>query len=431
MMIKNKIASGFGSVLEWYDFALYGFFAPLIATLYFPSTNNSIALLKTFSVFAVGFIARPFGGLLFGFISDRYGRITTLKLTPILITLPTVCLALLPTYQSIGLLAPLILILCRIAQGICMGGEFTNNIIYLCETARPKARYFLGSIGAATGTLGIFLASSVAAIFTQLFSQDALVAGVWRIPFILSVLIGFIAYRLRKKMIETPTFQNLIETKKVIKNPISNSYQKQRSDYLIAIGLNFLPATAFYYVIIFMPNYLQTIGLNSGDVLTHNAFALFARILVIPLTGFVADKLNGGILIARLGSFLLFSLSLPLLYGVLFNQTLSATFLFIWALLTTLNSAATPGLLIDLLRPETRSTILSFTFNFCFGVFGGIVPVISFFLLEKLGTTAASVYYLMFSALVTLTTTFFLKRTYHAQQQISADSYGKHTEKLS
>lgn len=140
--LKNRIASSLGNIIEWYDFALYGFFAPLIATLYFPSSSVDTALLKAFSVFAIGFFARPIGALLFGYIGDTYGRSVSLKITPLLITFPTLLLSILPTYHSIGILAPITLIFLRIWQGICIGGEYANNIIYLCESTEQNTFTF-------------------------------------------------------------------------------------------------------------------------------------------------------------------------------------------------------------------------------------------------------------------------------------------------
>lgn len=172
---RDKFASGFGSVMEWYDFALYGFFAPIIAQLYFPSKISNIALLKTFSVFAVGFFARPFGALLFGYLSDKYGRTVSLKLTPLLIICPTLLLSVLPTYHQIGIIAPILLTILRIWQGLCIGGEFANNIIYLCETTLHNRLFFMGSIGSCTGSIGILLASCIATLFYSIIPHAQLV----------------------------------------------------------------------------------------------------------------------------------------------------------------------------------------------------------------------------------------------------------------
>lgn len=408
--VKNKIASGLGSILEWYDFALYGFFAPFIAQLYFPSSNSSIALIKTFLVFAIGFCARPFGALLFGYISDKHGRTISLKLTPLLITLPTFLFSILPTYQQIGIISTIILVMLRVWQGICIGGEYANNIVYLCESIQPKRIYFLGSIGSCTGSMGIFLASCVASLWYMIFSPKILLLWGWRIAFALSLLIGIIIYLMRKKMIETPIFQEMIKSKSIINNPVATSFRSQWKVYIIAFGLTFLPATAFYYVFMFLPNYLDSlVGVNASKISNDNSLSLLSRLFIIPLLGFLADKL-GGIKIARLACILFLLLSLPLFYGIIYHPELTNVLLLGFAFLTTLNAATTPGLLIEMLKPETRCTILSFTFNFCFGVFGGIVPLISFVLVNQLESKVAAIYYLMFAAVITLVSTFFFKR---------------------
>ncbi|HLB42517.1 MAG TPA: MFS transporter [Gammaproteobacteria bacterium] len=408
--IKDKIASGLGSILEWYDFALYGFFAPLIAQLYFPSAEPSIGLLKTFSVFAIGFFARPLGALLFGYISDKHGRTTSLKLTPLLIACPTLLLSILPTYQQIGIFATIILIMLRIWQGICIGGEYANNIVYLCESTQPKHVYFLGSIGSCTGSFGILLASSIATLWYEIFPSHSLLLWGWRIAFAISLIIAILTYLMRRNMLETPVFQQGLKTKIAINNPILASYKDQWQDYLIACGLTFLPATAFYYVFMFLPNYLNSmLKFDADKILGDNSFSLLIRLFIIPFLGLVADKI-GGIRIARLSCILFLLLSFPLFYGIIYYPTFTNVFIYGFALLTTLNAATTPGLLVELLKPETRCTILSFTFNFCFGVFGGIVPIISFLLVNELGSKMASIYYLMFAAVITLIATFFFKK---------------------
>lgn len=407
--IRDKIASGLGSVLEWYDFALYGFFAPLIAQLYFPSELPIIGLIKTFSVFAIGFFARPFGALLFGYISDKYGRTVTLKITPLLITIPTFFLAILPTYQQIGLIAPFTLIILRIFQGLCIGGEYANNIVYLCEASQPKRVFFNGSIASCTGSFGIFLASLVATIANSIFSQNDVFVWVWRFAFSLSVPLGLIIFFIRRNMLETPVFQQTMKESKLSRNPILDSCKRQWQDYLISIGLLFLPATAFYYIFFFLPGYLSvTLGFNTNKILGDNSLTLLARLIIIPLLGLLADKI-GGIIIARLACYLFLILSLPLFYGIIYSPEFITFCLYVFALLTTLNAATSAGLLIGLLKPETRSTILSFTFNLCFGLFGGLVPAVCFLLVNQLNNKIAPILYLMFAAIITLFATFFVK----------------------
>jgi len=408
--IKDKIASTLGSVLEWYDFALYGFYAKLIAQLYFPGESSLSGLLKAFSIFAIGFFARPFGALLFGYIGDKYGRIVSLKLTPILITIPTLIFSILRTYQQIGILAPIILILLRIWQGICIGGEYTNNIIYLCESSCKKRTFFSGSIGSCSGSFGIFLASTITTLSYKIFSAEYLLTWGWRFAFAISSIIGITTYFFRRNMTETPVFKEIIIKNKFLKNPILASYETDIKNYFLAFGLTFLPATAFYYVFMFLPNFLnEIIKINTNDILGDNSLSLFLRLLIIPLIGIIADKTNG-VIIARIASILFLLFSYPLFLGILHNTNAIKIFIWGFAFLTTLNAGTTPGLLFNLLNPNTRCTMLSFSFNVSFGVFGGIVPLISLMLIHKFNNNMASIYYLMFAAVVTFITTLFLNK---------------------
>lgn len=407
---KDRIASGAGSVLEWYDFSLYGFFAPLLAQVYFPNKSYYVGLLATFSAFAIGFIARPIGALIFGHISDKFGRAYSLKLTPILITIPTLGLAILPSYNTIGILAPLLLVLLRIIQGICIGGEFSNNLVYLCETANNKQIYFLGSLGSCTGSLGILLASTIASIWYLTFSPEILFLWGWRLAFGISLFIGIIAYWMRRNLSESPRFQEIQKEKRIIQNPLLSSYKTQIHDYILCFGITFLPATAFYFIFVFLPNYMSTtLHLEPSKATGENSFSLLSRLIIIPIIGFFADKI-GGIKIARTAAILFLFFSFPCFYILNYYSQYSFYAIIILGLLTTLNAATTPGLLVEILKPETRCTIFSFTFNVCFGVFGGIVPLVGFLLMDLTKNPLSPIFYLMGASIITLTATFYFNK---------------------
>ncbi len=210
-------------------------------------------------------------------------------------------------------------------------------------------------------------------------------------------------------MQETSVFHHMKQNTS-IDNPIFDSYKNQWKDYLLSFGLTFLPATAFYFIFMFLPNFLSGIlNYNSSKILGDNSLSLLMRLFIIPIIGCLADKI-GGLKIARLSCVLFLLLSVPLFYSILYFPTLSIISIFLFALLTTLNAATTPGLLVEILKPETRCTIFSFTFNVCFGVFGGITPVISFLLVDKIGSKMAPIYYLVFAAFITLIATFFFNK---------------------
>lgn len=405
--LRDKIASGTGSVLEWYDFSIYGFFAPLLAQIFFPHNSAMLGIIKSFGVFAVGFMARPIGALIFGYIADKHGRARCLKLTPLLITIPTLSIALLPSFTTIGVLSPILLLTLRILQGLCIGGEFSNNIVYLCESASIKNRYFMGSIGACTGSLGILTASTLAAFFYAFMSTTELTHYGWRIAFALSAALGIVTFYLRKNLTETAIFQTLENPQNT--NPIIESIRSQKCDYLKAIGLVSFSATTFYFLFMFLPNYANNVlGIHAAKAFGNNSFSLLSRLLMIPFIGFITDKI-GGLIMMRISCILFIIFSLPLFYLMVHHKETFFYCAYLLALLSTLNAASAPGILMDLLKPNTRCTIFSFTFNLCFGVFGGIVPVIGFYLANTFKFPTAPIYYLILSGIITLTVSFFVK----------------------
>jgi MHS family proline/betaine transporter-like MFS transporter len=229
----------------------------------------------------------------------------------------------------------------------------------------------------------------------------------WRFAYSISVIFGVLAYLFRRNMHETPVFIEIINNNLCEKKPVINSIKFNYKEYIIAIGLVFLPATSFYYIFMFLPNFLKDIlSLNADKILTDNSFSLFIRLLIIPILGLIADKV-GGIKIARLSCILFLVTSYPLIFFIVNDVTKSGVFLFIFSLLTTLNASTTPGLLINLLKPDTRCTMLSLSFNICFGVFGGLVPIISMLLTTQFENKTISIFYLMFAAIVTYIATLF------------------------
>lgn len=407
LKLKNKIASGFGSVVEWYDFSIYGFFAPFFPQIFFPNNSEMVGVIKSFTIFAVGFFARPLGALFFGYIADKYGRVVVLKLMPLLITVPTFAIAFLPSYHVIGFLAPVILLGLRVLQGLCIGGEFSNSIVYLCETADIKNRYFLGAIGVCTGSCGILLASIATAFSYTLFSTSYLILYGWRIAFGLSALLGIIAFWLRSDLSESDVFQKMNKKQ----NPIMFSLKKHKIDYVKSIGLLSFSATTFYFIFMFLPIYATKIlGIHMAKAFGDNAISLSSRLLIIPIMAFIADKI-GGIILTRVSCILFILLSLPVFFVIIRYPSKFFYCAYSLALLSTLNAASVPGILIGFLNPEARCTIFSFSFNFCFGVFGGAMPAIGFYLINEFQNPLAPVYYLIISSIITLMVSFSIKNS--------------------
>jgi MHS family proline/betaine transporter-like MFS transporter len=200
---RSIISSSIGNLLEWYDFGLFAFFSPLFSRLFFPNNDPHTALIMTFSVLAIGFLCRPIGALIFGYMGDKKGRARTLRLSVLMISLPTLLIGFLPTYRSVGVAAPILLTLIRVWQGISLGGEYSGNLIYLTESAPKKLRATITSLAGTGANLGIMLASLVSAACSYFFSDAMFASFGWRVPYILSGLLSLFIYLTRLNMQET------------------------------------------------------------------------------------------------------------------------------------------------------------------------------------------------------------------------------------
>ncbi|WP_163144066.1 MFS transporter, partial [Arhodomonas sp. KWT] len=195
----TALLAGFiGNVVEWYDFALYGYMAGILAGLFFPGDNPTASLIATYGVFAAGFIMRPLGSGVFGWLGDTIGRSRTMLVSVMMMALPTLLLGCLPTFETIGLWAPVLLVLVRIVQGLSVGGEFSSSVTYLVETADPGRRGFAGSWANTGSMFGMLLGAGVAALVTTVLAHETVLAWGWRLPFLFGGVLGTAAIVLRR-----------------------------------------------------------------------------------------------------------------------------------------------------------------------------------------------------------------------------------------
>lgn len=408
MRWKKLLGVGLGSSLEWYDFALYGFFAPVFAKQFFPPADPQANLIESFGVFAIGFLVRPLGGLIFGRLGDKYGRINCLKITPLLITIPTLCIAFLPTYAEIGIWASVLLLITRVVQGIFIGGEYAGNMVYMCESSLNK-RYLYGSLASCTGSFGIFLASLMSSMVYEIFSKDFALTYGWRIAFSFSLILGIVAFLLRRNIPETPEFERIKRDKTLSKSPILDALKLDWYPCVIALSLLFLHATTFYAIFTFMPTLIsETHAFVPGMALKYISVILFVRLFVLPMIGWAAGKVGGKIMM-QISSFLFMILSYFLFSFVAGGKSPDAVIaIAVFALLSSLNAGTIPGLLTEILPTRTRYTTFSFTLNAGFGIFGGIAPMVLQFIITNTEDHKNAAVYLVFSASVAFIGTFFI-----------------------
>jgi MHS family proline/betaine transporter-like MFS transporter len=408
-MLKYKLASATGSIVEWYDFALYGYFGALFSQIFFPASMPAwLSLVATYGIFAIGYVARPMGALIFGYLGDRYGRVYVLKITPILISIATAAIGLLPEYKTMGIATIFLLLSARFAQGIFLGGEFAGNIVYLCESS-PKSSYCWGSIASCTGSLGIMLASATISWVYSSFNHIVIENYIWRATFLSAIPFGCLVYYLRRNMLETQAY-SAIRQNMLTSNPLKKAYSLHKKPFFLALGIVYLHATSFYFVFVFIPLFLSTYKkIPEASALVNNTGFLLLHIMLIPLFGYLSQKL-GGKRMQQVAALLFISLSYWLFCGVNSNnQECLKWYLLGFSILTSINAGVVPGLLAETLPLETRYTLLAFCFNIGFGVFGGLAPVLCLLLASSIYGTISPVYYLIFTGIITLAITFFLQ----------------------
>lgn len=286
---KVIVAGAIGNVLEWYDFAIYGFFAVTIGRQFFPASSELDSLIAAFGVFAAGYLMRPIGGLLFGYVGDVYGRRTTLVLSTVAMAVPTFAIGLLPTAAQIGSVAAVLLVVLRLIQGLSIGGEYTGSVVYLVERARADRRGLFGTfsiLGAGVGTLA---GSATAALVSALLPSEALESWGWRLPFLAGVVIGLIGLYLRSRMPDLPPAQ--AEEPRLA--TLAHTFRTEWPKVPRIAGLNLMHAVGVMMVFIYMKTYLQVdAGVGRTEALTVTTIGLLALMAVTASFGALSDRLG-------------------------------------------------------------------------------------------------------------------------------------------
>lgn len=290
---KIILASTLGTIVEWYDFFIYGTAAALIfGKTFFPSSDHVISTLAAFSVFAVGYIARPLGGMLFGHFGDRIGRRSMLVLSILMMGLGTFVVGLLPSYNQIGVWAPILLILLRLVQAIGLGGEWGGAVLMVAETAPPNRRGLFGGIVQMGNPVGRLTASGVFALATLLPSSEFLSWG-WRLPFLASIFLVVFGVIIRTRIEESPAFQQLRKAKKIAKIPLVQVFREYKRETFIAIGLKVTEVAWVNILSVFAVAYMtRQLGMSRSFILGAVTLATFIELFVMPGTGWLSDKIG-------------------------------------------------------------------------------------------------------------------------------------------
>lgn len=413
MLRKRLIIScAIGNILEWYEFMIFGYFAPIIGTLFFPSSSSLISLFKAFGVFAIGVFVRPLGGILFGHIGDKYGRKPALIYSIYLMSFPTIAIGFLPDYNSIGIIAPITLLIIRVLQGLSMGGEYAGTMTYLVESTEQSRRGFFGGFAACSLTIGMALGSLVFTLTHVLLEKDQILSWGWRIPFLISVVGLLWGIYLRTRLQDPPIYLDSIHKYGSSKFPIKEIFQHDFKHLLHTILVQCFLAVSMYTLTILYTMYAKDHFVLSNAPLS-SLILNTPGIIAIGVAAVVSGKLSDlygkkKVLIWSSGlSILVAYLTCPLI-----TQGSKLSFFiahFSLSILTGCFLGPIPALLAESFRTKIRYTSIALSNNLSMGIFGGTAPVVITYLIDKFNTNCTPNYYLMLSAAISIISLFLLK----------------------
>jgi MHS family proline/betaine transporter-like MFS transporter len=286
-------AAAIGNFMEWFDFAVYGFFAATIGKVFFPSDNDTASLLASFAVFGIAFLLRPVGGFVLGAFGDRAGRRAALSLSVILMGVSTTLVATLPSYASVGMLAPLLLILLRCAQGFSAGGEWTGTSAFLVEYAPKHRRALWGSVVSATAACGTLAGALVALGLSTSLSEAQMQSWGWRLPFLLAAPLGAIGLYVRLRLEDTPVFRELQAAHEVADRPLQQAGAHNRRSIGLVMACASVSGLGYYYLGSYVVTYLtETMGMERPAALAITASGIACYALLCPVAGLVSDRVG-------------------------------------------------------------------------------------------------------------------------------------------
>lgn len=393
---KTLFATCIGNALEWFDIAVYGFFASYIAHAFFPTSDPSVSLLLTFGSFGVSFLIRPLGAIVLGNYADRHGRKKALLLSINLMMLGGAIITFMPGYAAIGLAAPVLILLARLIQGFSAGGEFGSSTAFLVEHF-PERKAFIASWQFATQGASTLLASAFGLGLTQILSESQIQEWGWRIPFAFGLLIGPLGIYIRRHVHEPVSFaQQQPEAA-----PLKRLFGRQKELMLLAIGLMVI-STAVNYMLNYVPTYAtKTLHLPGTAAFSATLLAGVILTVVTPLMGLWAEKI--GRVPLMWGSLILLLVTIYPAFTLVVNHTTPLTLMLLvgWmALLKSVYFSTVPSVMADLFPIGTRASGMAISYNIAVTVFGGFAPLICTLLISATGTSLAPSYYLMAVALL-------------------------------
>ena len=395
-----------GNLLEWFDFAIYGFFAVTIGKLFFPDADPVAQVIASFGVFAVGFLMRPVGGVVLGHIGDKHGRQTAMVISVAAMAIPTFLVGVLPTYATLGIAAPILLLLLRMVQGLSVGGEYTTSIIYMIEHTDKHKRGLIGSFAAFGAIGGMLLGSGFGAFLAAMLSEQALQAWGWRVPFLLGLIIGLAGLYLRRE----PVAQGVLMDQQ--HNPLKTALKFHRTELLQVMGMSMVNAVVFYLAFIYLVSWLETIdGIAPETALRINAVSLLVMIPVMIFAGWLSDRV-GPVRVMIVSAVLTTLLAWPF-FWMLHQSELWMVYCgqLGFALVVGPYFGAQPSGMVAVLKPAVRCTAAGLGYNITLGVAGGLSPMVATWLVSRTHDDLSPAFMIMAASAISVAALLSVKST--------------------
>ncbi|MBN9008073.1 MAG: MFS transporter [Rhizobiales bacterium] len=401
-------AAGVGNVLEWYDFTVYAYLAAILGKHFFQSGNETAALLATFAVFGVGFVARPIGGILIGIFGDRYGRKPALLLTFSLMIISTGMIGLLPSYATIGLAAPVLLVVARLMQGISAGGEWGGAASFLVEWAPANRRGLFGSFHPFAICVGQLIGAGVTAGLTTALGSATMEEWGWRVPFLLGALIAPVGLYIRRRVDETPAYQ---EAKEPSNAALAGEFPMLKT-MMLAFAFPVLQSILTYLFLSYFPTFGQKyVGLSPSAALWSTVLATFVMGATCVISGALSDAIGRRTCLFA-SCVLSFVLAYPLIQAMLGASTSSVILLHVcFAAMNGLFLGALAASLVEMFPTAKRMTGLTTAYNLQSMIFGGFAPFIAAWLIATTGQPISIAFFVMFGAAMSGIAVLMLRET--------------------
>jgi MFS transporter, MHS family, proline/betaine transporter len=405
--LPSLLAGGVGNLLEWYDFGLYGLFAPILAPLFFPAHDRIASLIGAYSGFAIGFAARPLGGVVLGHVGDRVGRRAVMVCSIVLMGFATTAMAILPTYEAIGVGAPVLLLLIRVLQGFSVGGEYTGSVAYLVETAPTERRGLAGSVANIGATAGMLFAAGVVTATAMFAHAPDVQRWAWRIPFLIGGVIAVAGYVLRHRLRDTGYVPKPSARRSL---PLREAVAQAPRAMLLALLFTSGYGVANYLTMVFLPTYAAEFGgVAAEQALQANTAGQALALFVVPLAAWLTDRAIPRrilLIIAFAAEFVVAWGSFALVGHGNVGGVWAAQLGF--AFLLALIMAAEPATLAEQFRSEFRLSAYSVSFNLGIGLAGGTAPVVAVALIAATGNDMAPAWYLMLASAIAAGAAFLM-----------------------